>query len=125
MLITGLQWLRAQHGVQLIRTGTAATEACALLARRVGNPAALDFLRWAQRAGFTLDRAEDHALAEVLLISERFADLPSGLQFDLADASIAEAAGRLKIRQILTINADFDVYLGRDGKPLIKVLRPA
>ncbi len=116
-----LQWLQAQPGAQLISTWPVATEVCALLARRIGNPAALDFLRWAQRGGFTLDRAEDHSLAEVLLISERFADLP----FDLADASIAEAAARLKIRQILTIDTDFDVYRGRDGKPLINVLRPA
>ncbi len=120
-----LQWLQAWPGAQLISTWPVATEVCALLARRIGNPAALDFLRWAQRGGITLDRAEDHSLAEVLLISERFADLPSGLQFDLADASIAEAAARLKIRQILTIATDFDVYRGRDGKPLINVLRAA
>lgn len=116
-----LQWLQAQPGAQLISTWPVATEVCALLARRIGNPAALDFLRWAQRGGITLDRAEDHSLAEVLLISERFADMP----FDLADASIAEAAARLKIRQILTIDTDFDVYRGRDGKPLINVLRSA
>ena len=116
-----LQWLQAQPSVQLISTWPVTTEVCALLARRIGNPAALDFLRWAQRGGITLDRAEDHSLAEVLLISERFADLP----FDLADASIAEAAARLKIRQILTIDADFDIYRGRDGKPLLNVLRAA
>ena len=116
-----LQWLQAWPGAQLVSTWPVATEVCALLARRIGNPAALDFLRWAQRGGITLDRAEDHSLAEVLLISERFADLP----FDLADASIAEAAARLKIRQILTIDTDFDVYRGRDGKPLINVLRAA
>ena len=116
-----LAWLQAQPGAQLITTWPVATEVCALLARRIGNPAALDFLRWAQRGGIQLDQAQDHSLAEVLHISERFASLP----FDLADASIAEAAARLKIRQVLTIDADFDIYRDRSGKPLVNLLRAA
>ncbi len=55
----------------------------------------------------------------MLLISERFADLP----FDLADVSIAEAAARLKVRHVLSIDADFDVYRDRAGKPLLNLLR--
>ena len=55
----------------------------------------------------------------MLRISERFADLP----FDLADASIAEAASRLRIRQVLTIDTDFDVYRDASGKSLVNVLR--
>jgi uncharacterized protein len=114
-----LQWLRLHAATQLITTWPVATEVCALLARRVGNPAALDFLRWAQRGGLTFDRPEESSLPEVLRISERFADLP----FDLADASIAEAAARLKLRHVLSVDADFDVYRGRDGKALVNVLR--
>ena len=93
---------------------------CALLARRVGGPAALDFLRWVQRGGLTLDRPEDGSLAEVLAISQRLASRP----FDLADASIAEAAARLKLRHVISIDADFDVYRDRSGKPLVNLLRP-
>jgi predicted nucleic acid-binding protein len=96
-----------------------ATEVCALLARRIGNPAALDFLRWAQRGAISFDRPEAGTLAEVLAISERFHDLP----FDLADASVAEAAARLRIRHLLTLDADFDVYRDKAGKALINVLR--
>jgi predicted nucleic acid-binding protein len=53
----------------------------------------------------------------VLRVSVRFADLP----FDLADASVAEAAGRLKITHVLTIDADFDVYRDSNGRPLTRV----
>jgi predicted nucleic acid-binding protein len=53
-------------------------------------------------------------------ISERFADLP----FDLADASVAEAAMRLRVRHVLSLDADFDVYRDRAGKPLVNLLRP-
>ena len=59
------------------------------------------------------------SLIKVLRLSERFADLP----FDLADASVAEAAARLKLRHLLSIDADFDVYRDRAGKPLVNLLR--
>lgn len=112
-------WLQANPAATLFSTWPVATEVCALLARRIHNEAALDFLRWVQRGAVTLDRAVDGSLTDVLRISERFADLP----FDLADASIAEAAARLKIKQVLSIDADFDVYRDRAGKPLVNLLQ--
>ena len=114
-----LAWLKSNPAARLISTWPVATEVCALLARRIGNPAALDFLRWIQRGGLTLDLPAGTSLAEVLAISERFASLP----FDLADASVAEAAARLKLRHVISIDADFDVYRDRSGKPLVNLLR--
>lgn len=118
-----LQWLEANPQAKLLTTWPVLTEVCALLARRLGNDAALDFLRWAQRGGFTLDaptaEALPETLAQVLLISERFRDLP----FDLADACVAEAAARHGIRHVLTIDSDFDVYRDTQGKALRHVLR--
>ena len=118
-----LQWLQANPQARLVTTWPVLTEVCALLARRIGNVAALDFLRWGQRGGFMFDApgvdAVDEALAQVLLISERFHDLP----FDLADASVAEAAARLGLRHVLTIDSDFDVYCDAKGKALRHVLR--
>ncbi len=114
-----LAWLQARPQAQLISTWPVATEVCALLARRIHNEAALDFLRWAQRGALAFDLPQASTLPEVLSLSERFADLP----FDLADASIAEAAARLKLKHILSIDADFDVYRDRAGKPLLNLLR--
>ena len=114
-----LQWLQAHPQARLISTWPVATEVCALLARRIASEAALDFVRWAQRGALTFDRADDSSLPEVLRISERFADLP----FDLGAASIAEAAARLKLKHILSIDADFDVYRDRAGKPLVNLLK--
>jgi uncharacterized protein len=114
-----VQWLKEHPHARLITTWPVATEVCALLARRIGNPAALDFLRWAQRGGIALDLPDAGSLAEVLAISVRFEDLP----FDLADASVAEAAARLKVRHVLTLDADFDVYRDKAGKALVNVLR--
>ncbi len=114
-----LVWLRDHPRVQLVTTWPVLTEVCALLARRVHNNAALDFLRWIQRGALAVDRAEATTLAAVLAVSERFADLP----FDLADASVAEAAARLRIGAVVSIDADFDVYRDARGKPLINLLR--
>lgn len=113
------QWLGLNPGAQLLSTWCVATEVCALLARRIHNEAALDFLRWVQRGALDLDAATDGSLTEVLRISERFASRP----FDLADASIAESAARLKLRHVLSIDADFDVYRDRAGRPLVNLLR--
>lgn len=112
------RWLQANPQSTLVSTWCVATEVCALLSRRIHNDCALDFLRWVERGGLTLDRAADGSLVEVLRISERFASLP----FDLADASVAEAAARLKIRHVISIDADFDVYRDRAGKPLVNLL---
>ena len=112
-------WLQANPGVTLLSTWCVATEVCALLARRVHNDAALDFLRWVQRGALGLDHAVEGSLTKVLRISERFASLP----FDRADASIAEAAARLKLRHVLSLDADFDVYRDRSGRPLVNLLK--
>jgi predicted nucleic acid-binding protein len=114
-----LSWLRENPRAKLLSTWPVATEVCALLARRIGNECALDFLRWVQRGALALQPAAEGSVTEVLRISERFADLP----FDLADASIAEAAARLKIRHVLSLDADFDVYRDRGGRPLVNLLR--
>jgi uncharacterized protein len=114
-----LGWLEGNPAAALHTTWPVATEVCALLARRIHNDAALDFLRWSQRGGIALQPAAEGSLTEVLRISERFASLP----FDLADASIAEAAARLRIRHVLSIDADFDVYRDRSGRPLTNLLR--
>jgi uncharacterized protein len=116
-----VEWVRENPGSHLVTTWPAATEVCALLSRRIGNEASLDFLRWSHRGGIEIDLPSPTSLAEVLVISERFADLP----FDLADASVAEAASRLRIRHVLTIDSDFEVYRDSGGKKLINVLDQA
>jgi uncharacterized protein len=113
-----LGWVQSHPAARLITTWPVATEVCALLARRVHNEAALDFLRWARRGGITLEGVAESALAEVLEISTHFADLP----FDLADASVAEAAARLRVTCVLSIDSDFDIYRDKGGRALQNLL---
>jgi uncharacterized protein len=114
-----MMWLSMNPQAKLITTWPVMTEVCALLARRIHNEAALDFLRWAQRGGLACDAPVQASLSMVLQISARFASLP----FDLADASIAEAAARLNIQHILSVDSDFDVYRDPAGQALVNLLR--
>jgi len=112
-------WLQAHPALALITTWPVLTEVCALLARRVHNQAALDFLLWVERGGVRVDVPGETSLMQMRRIAQRFADLP----LDLADASIAEAAERLGLRRVLSIDADLDVYRDARGRPLTNLLR--
>ena len=112
-------WLKQHSDVALVSTWPVLTEVCALLARRVHNQAALDFLLWVERGGLRVDAPIEHSLPHMRRIAQRFASLP----LDLADASIAEAAERLGLRNILSVDADFDVYRDGRGRPLTNLLR--
>lgn len=113
-----LAWLKAHPAMALVSTWPVLTEVCALLARRVHNQAALDFLLWVERGGLRVDSPIDTSLPQMRRIAQRFASLP----LDLADASIAEAAERLGLRNILSVDADFDVYRDGRGRPLTNLL---
>ncbi|MCZ2089003.1 MAG: PIN domain-containing protein [Burkholderiales bacterium] len=115
-----VDWLRQHPDIALVSTWPVLTEVCALLARRMHNQAALDFLLWVERGGVQVDTPATSSLAQMRRLAQRFASLP----FDLADASIAEAAERLGLRRILSIDADFDVYRDARGRPLANLLRP-
>ena len=112
-------WLQAHPALALVSTWPVLTEVCALLARRVHNQAALDFLLWVERGGVRVDVPGEISLMQMRRIAQRFADLP----LDLADASIAEAAERLGLRRVLSIDADFDVYRDARGRLLTNLLR--
>ena len=112
-------WLQLHPSVQLHTTWPVLTEVCALLARRIHNQAALDFLKWVQRGGVQVNQPAEASLGLVLAICERFANLP----LDLADASIAEAAQRLNIQHVLSVDKDFDIYRDAQGQPLVNLLR--
>ena len=114
-----LAWLKQHPDVALVSTWPVLTEVCALLARRVHNQAALDFLLWVERGGLRVDAPAESSLPHMRRIAQRFASLP----LDLADTSIAEAAERLGLRHILSVDADFDVYRNARGRPLVNLLR--
>ena len=97
-------WLETHPAVRLITTWPVLTEVCALLARRIHNQAALDFLLWIERGAVQVDIPTDTSLPAVHRIAQRF-------------------AARLGIHRIISIDADFDVYRDARGKALVNLLR--
>ena len=112
-------WLAANLRARLLTTWPVVTEVCALLARRIGDAAALDFLLWIGRGGVTLDLPAPASFHTLLVITQRYRDLP----FDFADASVAEPAARRGLTDVLTVDSDFDVYRDGRGTALRNVLR--
>lgn len=58
-------WLETHSAVRLITTWPVLTEVCALLARRIHNQAALDFLLWIERGAVQVDIPTDTSLPAV------------------------------------------------------------
>jgi uncharacterized protein len=112
-------WCFEHPKANFITTWVVLAEVCHLLSRRIHNQAALDFLAWVRSGAVTVDtpvlnQSLDHMLASCL----RYADLP----LDLADASVAEAASRHNIKNILSVDVDFTVYRDSAGKRLNNLL---
>lgn len=114
-----LAWLAANPHTRLLTTWPVVTEVCALLARRVGEAAAADFLLWIERGGVTLDLPAPASFHTILAITQHDRDVP----FDFADASVAELAARHGLTDVLTIDRDFDMYRNHRGKAFCNVMR--
>jgi uncharacterized protein len=112
-------WLAQNPQTQLISTWVVLAEVCHLLSQRLHNQAALDFLAWVKRGGVTIDTPEQNlTLDHILGTCTRYADLP----MDLADASVAEAATRLGIRHILSVDPALTIFRDAKGRALNNLL---
>ncbi|MDI9334557.1 MAG: pilus assembly protein [Cytophagales bacterium] len=112
-------WLAQNPKTQLITTWMVLAEVGHLLSQRLHNQAALDFLTWIQRGGVSIDTPEQNlTLDHILATCTRYADLP----MDLADASVAEAATRLGVRHILSVDPDLTIFRDAKGRGLNNLL---
>jgi predicted nucleic acid-binding protein len=112
-------WLAQNPKTQLVTTWVVLAEVCHLLSQRLHNQAALDFLAWIQGGGVSIDTPEQNLTHDhILATCTRYADLP----MDLADASVAEAATRLGIRHILSVDPDLTIYRDTKGRSLTNAL---
>lgn len=68
--------------------------------------AQLDFFRWVAVNGVQLADIQQPHIARVIELTEKYSDLP----MDFADATLVIAAESTGIREIISIDSDFDVY---------------
>lgn len=78
----------------------------------------LAFLAWARRGGLQIEDL-DHSAWEILhALTEKYRDRP----MDLADASLLVVAMATGIRDVLSLDLDFDIYRLPDRKRLRNLL---
>jgi predicted nucleic acid-binding protein len=100
----------------LVTTWPVVTETCHMLDFSVD--AQLDFLDWASQGGILINELGGADLERIVALTKKYRDRP----MDLADASLIVTSEKLDLRQIISIDSDFDFYRRADKKPLENIL---
>jgi uncharacterized protein len=100
----------------LFTTWPVITETCHMLDFSVD--AQLDFLEWASQGGLHIHDLGSADLERMIALTMKYQDRP----MDLADASLVVTSEKLGIRQIISIDRDFDIYRRADKKQLENIL---
>ncbi|GAB1483264.1 PIN domain-containing protein [Treponema sp.] len=66
----------------------------------------IDFLRWIMNEGVLLQGVQQNDICRIIELTEKYSDRP----MDFADATLVIAAERTGIKQIISIDSDFDIY---------------
>ncbi len=98
-----LDFLREYKG-ELITTWAVITEVSHMLDFNLNVQ--LDFLRWIERGGITLYEIKQYETASIIEDMQRYTNIP----MDLADATLMYIAHKEGIKDIISIDNDFDIY---------------
>jgi predicted nucleic acid-binding protein len=101
---------------QLVTTWLVVAEVHHLLDFSVGRQ--LAFLAWARRGGVQIEDLDHSAFETLHALTEKYQDRP----MDLADASLMVVAMSTGIRDMLSLDIDFDIYRLPDRKRLRNLL---
>ncbi len=105
------------HGdTALITTWPVITETCHML--DFSAEAQLDFLEWTYRGGLRIHELGKPDLERMISLIRKYRDRP----MDLADASLVVTSEVLGIKQIISIDRDFEIYRRADKKPIDNIL---
>ncbi|MBL0708730.1 MAG: PIN domain-containing protein [Sulfurimonas sp.] len=79
----------------------------------------IDFLKWVELGGITLYEIDQNDISDIRVMMEKYLDIP----MDLADASLIYIANKEKIKNIISIDSDFDIYRTLKKQNLNNLLR--
>lgn len=68
--------------------------------------AQIDFLKWIDSGGLKIFKLEERHFGEIIELFEKYSDIP----MDLADASLLIASDELNIKNIISIDSDFNIF---------------
>ncbi|HCC37148.1 MAG TPA: pilus assembly protein [Treponema sp.] len=74
-----------------------------------------DFYEWIMYKGVYVSEINQHDMSRIVSLTEKYADLP----MDFADATLVVSAEKTGIREIISLDKDFDVYR-LPGKEMIR-----
>ncbi|MEX0647969.1 MAG: PIN domain-containing protein [Balneolaceae bacterium] len=110
-----LNFMREYRG-RLISTWPVLTEICYML--DFNTETQLDFLDWVHKGGIEIHNLEQWQIRGIRDRIVKYADLPA----DFADASLLQTAETRNIKNIITIDGDFNVYRLGKNKTLRNLL---
>jgi predicted nucleic acid-binding protein len=113
---TVMRFLQSYTGA-LITTWPVITEATHLL--RASIAAQLNLLEWIRRGGLRIYPLDSNEIDRLIALTHKYRDLP----MDLADGSLIVLAENEGLREIISIDSDYDVYRIFKKEPFINRLR--
>jgi len=97
------QFLKEYKG-KLISSWPVITEVSHMLSFNIKTQ--IDFMTWINRGAIELEDIDSEGINRILELSKKYSDVP----MDLADASLVVIAEKKKIKEIITIDSDYDIY---------------
>jgi predicted nucleic acid-binding protein len=79
----------------------------------------IDFLKWIELGGIQLYDISQNELKNIRVMMEKYLDIP----MDLADATLMYIASKENIKDIVSIDSDFDIYRTLKKQSLNNLLR--
>lgn len=66
----------------------------------------IDFLKWCEMGGIEVYTISQDEISNIRVMMEKYSDIP----MDLADATLMYIANKESIKNIVSIDSDFDIY---------------
>ena len=79
-----------------------------------------DFYEWVMQKGVIISDINQNDIPRIMELTNKYADLP----MDFADATLVVAAEKSNIRQIISLDKDFDVYRLPGKEQIRNVYKP-
>lgn len=98
-----LEFLKSYNG-ELVTSWSVITEVSHMLDFNL--QVQIDFMRWCHMGGVKLYEISQNDLLDIIIMMEKYSDIP----MDLADASLVYISNKENIKEIISIDSDFDIY---------------
>jgi len=111
-----LEFIKEYRG-ELITSWSVVTEVSHMLDFNLNVQ--IDFLKWIELGGITIYEISQTDIVNIRVMMEKYIDIP----MDLADGSLIYISNKENIKDIVSIDSDFDIYRTLKKQSLNNLLR--